>query len=768
METEQTSQSSSINKRGRPPVQGSQPELEDMENPPNRGLNLRSLLRTAQRQSLPIAFVTTLVTGAAAFYAINIPPAYQGDFQLLVEPVTNEARISDPLTVTRADGGVPARDTFIVDYPTELQILKSPERLEAIAEEVQKQYPDFSPVQLRTGLKVERLADATAPDPTKIIQVTYSGGDPGLVQKVLQVTADQYLQYSLENRKTSSSQGIKFIDSQLPEVQQRASRIQDELQQLQQQYNLIDPATQGGQISGQANDISTQQLESQRELQEQLKLYDNLQRQLQLTPQEALAASSLSQDPNYQATQTALQEVRGQIAIETARFNEDSPVVRSLRSREKNLESLLGNQAQGILGQTLGGTTGNARVRSFQNEVRLGLITQLVTTANQIEILKVRTQNIAQARSDVERKFQQFPAVSRRYTDLTRELEIATQTLNRLQTQRESLRVEAAQTEKPWEIISKPSIPHDAEGNPQPMPNKAYSIMIAGAGLGLLLGLAAALLREKTRNVFYSLEDIQEAIQLPLVGLIPFSRGAKQSLDFPTGFDTAREEDSRLETASFREAFSDLYSNIRLAEPPVHSLMVCSAEAGDGKSTIALYLAQTAAGANQKVLLVDTNMRSPQIHARLNLQNKEGLSDLLTSNRNPEDMRLAMLSDNLYVLPAGPSISGAARLLGSDRMKFIMDQLQSKYDLVIYDTPHLFGLTDASFLTTQVDEILMVVATGKTNRTALERVLNKLTALRVPGVSLVANHLREHNSPNSTPTRNSQTLLQSRNLDTNP
>ena len=760
METEQTSQSSAIIKRGRQPVQ-MQPELEDMENPPNRGLNLRSLLRTAQRQSLPIAFVTTLVTGAAAFYAINIPPAYEGDFQLLVEPVTNEARLADPTTVTRNDGGVPARDTFLVDYPTELQILQSPERLDAIAEEVQKQYPEFSPGQLKAGLTVARLTDAKAPDPTKIIEVTYHGGDPGLVQKVLQVTADQYLQYSLENRKTSYSQGIKFIDSQLPEVQQRASRIQDELQQLQQQYSLIDPATQGGQLSGQANTISTQQLDSQRELQEQLKLYDNLQRQLQLTPQEALAASSLSQDPNYQATQTALQTVRGQIAIETARFNEESPVVKSLRSREANLLTLLNNQAQGILGQNLGGdATDNSRVKSFQNQIRLDLITQLETTANQIEILKVRNQNIAQARGDVERKFQQFPAVSRRYTDLTRELDIATQTLNRLQTQRESLRVQAAQTEKPWEIISKPSIPHDSEGNPQPMANKAYSIMIAGAGLGLLLGLAAALIREKARNVFYSLEDIQEAIQLPLVGLIPFSRGAKQSLDFPTGFDTAREEDSRLETASFREAFSDLYSNIRLADPPVHSLMVCSAEPGDGKSTVALYLAQTAAGANQKVLLVDTNMRSPQIHARLNLQNKEGLSDLLTSNRNPEDMRLAMLSDNLYVLPAGPSISGAARLLGSDRMKFIMDRLQSKYDLVIYDTPHLFGLTDASFLTTQVDEILMVVATGKTNRTAIERVLNKLTALRGPGVSLVANHLREHNSPGAG--RNGQTLLQGR------
>lgn len=753
METEQTSQALALSKRGRLPIQPSPTESEDLDNPPNRGLNLRSLGRTIQRQSLLIAGVATVVAGAAFLHATNLPNVYEGDFQLLVEPVTNEARIADPLTVSRTEGGVPGRDIFTLDYPTQLQILQSPEKLDAIAQEVQKNYPSFTAAELRTGLTVERVVDTQSPDPTKIIQVTYSGSDAGLVQKVLQVTADKYLQYSLENRKTSYSQGIKFIEDQLPEVQQRVSRIQDELQQLQQQYDLINPEIQGGQISGQIDDISTLQIVSQRELQEQKTLYNNLQRQLQLSPQEGLAASALSQNPSYLATQAALQELQGEIATETARFSEDSPTVRSLREREKNLESLLAEQAQDILGQSLV-DTGNSKVKAYQNEIRLGLIQQLVETANQIQILEVRNQEIARARGDAEQKLQQFPSVARRYTDLTRELEIATQTLNRLQTQRETLRVEAAQTEKPWEVISKPSLPRNAEGDPQPMPNRAFNLVVAGAGLGLVLGTLLALLREKSRNVFYTVEDIQEAIQLPLVGLIPFSRGAKQSLDFPTGFDPDREEESRLETASFREAFSDLYSNVRLAEPPIRSLMVCSAEPGDGKTTLALYLAQTAAGANQRVLLVDTNLRSPQVHTRLNLQNREGLSDLLTSNRNPEDLKLVQLSENLFVLPAGPSISGAARLLGSDRMKFIMDQFQSKYDLVVYDTSHLFGLTDASFLTTQVDSILMVVAANKTNRTAVERVLNKLLALRVPNVSLVTNYLREHGSSNTLYSRN--------------
>ncbi|NJR66881.1 MAG: hypothetical protein HC772_18745 [Leptolyngbyaceae cyanobacterium CRU_2_3] len=272
METEQTSQALSP-KRGRLPIQLSQTEPDDLDNPPNKGLNLRSLGRTIQRQSLLIAGVATVVAGAAAFHALNIPSAYEGEFRLLVEPVTNEARIADPLTVTSTQGGVPARDTFTLDYPTQLQILQSPQQMDTIVQELRKrypqQYPNFSAAELRSGLTVRRLVDPQAPEPTKIIQVTYRGGEPGLVQAVLDVTSEQFLQYSLDNRKSSFGQGIKFINDQLPEVQQRVSKIQDELQQLQQQYDIIDPAAQGGQLSGQINDIAVLQSDSQREWQEQ-------------------------------------------------------------------------------------------------------------------------------------------------------------------------------------------------------------------------------------------------------------------------------------------------------------------------------------------------------------------------------------------------------------------------------------------------------------------------------------------------------------------
>jgi len=156
---------------------------------------------------------------------MRIPDVYQGTFQILVEPVSNEARAADPSNLTRnAPGGVPTRENFSVDYPTQLEILQNPTRLNQIVQETQTQFPQFTYDDLKAGLKVERLAPKDSPDPTKIIKVTFEGNDEALVQKVLKVTAARYLQYSLEERKTRSGEGIKFIDDQLPEVKQRVNK----------------------------------------------------------------------------------------------------------------------------------------------------------------------------------------------------------------------------------------------------------------------------------------------------------------------------------------------------------------------------------------------------------------------------------------------------------------------------------------------------------------------------------------------------------------
>ena len=748
METEPVSQVLSLSKRGRQLQQLPSSDKEEVSAPPQKGMNLRPLLRTVQRKALLVIGITGVVSVAAYFWAkSSIPPTYEGDFRLLVEPVTNEAKIVTPSVLTRSQGGAPNQEISSLDYATQLQILKSPRMLSDIYEQIRLRYPKLNYFLFQKGLVVRRLVDEKSPEQTKIIEVRYQGEDPKQVLFVLEVVAEKYLKYSLEERKSRIGEGVKFIDDQLPELQQRVDNFQSQIQRLQQQNKLSDPKTQGEQLFAQVRQIGTQQSDAQRELQEQRMLYTNLQRQLELTPNEAIAASALSEDPNYKVLQAKIQEIDNQIAVESGRFLPDSPVIQSLQAKRQSLIALQNQETQQILGENLAGTTNNPQVQTFQNSVRLELIQKLVDTANQVQMLEVRNQQLAQTRASFDRQAQQFPSIAREYSDLQGKLEIAIRTRDQLLTQREALRVEAAQKQVPWELVYKPQIPRGLAGNLITAPSKSKNIKMMGLVMGLLLGVGIAVLIEKYRNIFYTSKEIEETIPLPLLGVIPLLKSAKQAPNSTALLGSIEQtEGTNKSTSLFLEAFDSLYANIRFlfSDPPVRSLAVCSAAPGDGKSTIALQLAKTAAGMGQRVLLVDANLRQPQIHTQLSLPNQKGLSDLLSKKLAPNEIiQRSQEADNLFVLTSGQPLPNSNRLLASTQMQYLMEEFQATFDLVIYDTAHLVGFMDANFLAAHTDGILMVVGVGKTNRSLVMQVLSQLNTFRLPTLGVVANHVRK-------------------------
>lgn len=749
MGTEQVSEVLSISKRGRQLQELPSVEKEEVSASPQKGLNFRPILRTIQRKALLILGITGVVGGGTFYWAnTTINPVYEGSFRILVEPVTSEARIVEPSALARSQGQTAGGQISNLDYATQLEVLKSPEMLSKIHEKVKKKYP-ISYFALDKGLVVQRLVDKKSPEPTKILEVRYGAEDPKQVQFVLGVVADEFLKYSLTERTSRINQGSRFIDEQLQkELNPRVNDLRSRLQTLQQQYKLSDPKTQADQLLAQLREITNQQAQTQRDLQEQKSLYISLQKQLELTPEEAVAASALSEDPNYRVLQAKIQEIDNQIAIESGRFLSDSPTIQSLQDKRRNLIALQESESQRILGQNLAGTTNNnPQVQAFQNSVRVGLIQKLVEADNQIKMLDIRNQALSRTRNSIERQTQEFPRVARQYTDIQGQLEIANRTREQLLTQREALRVEAAQKQYPWELVAKPGIATDPKGNPIPSASQAKNMKIMGLAGGLLLGVAVALLIEKIRDIFYSSKEMKDDIPLPLLGVIPLYKRANQLLNSNAFVESLEEtESSNKSAAPFLEAFDSLYANIRFlfSDPPIRSLTVCSAKSGDGKTTVALHLAQTAAAMGQRVLLVDANFRHPQLHSRLDLPNQKGLSDLLAKKLAPDELiQRSPLADNLFVLTSGQPLPNSTKLLASAHMQYLMEEFQATFDLVIYDTSHLVSFMDANFLAAHTDGILMVVGVRKTSRSVVMQVLNQLNTFRLPTLGVVANHVRK-------------------------
>lgn len=732
MKLEQDTLAISLSKYGKPLEQSVSPDIDEFDEPKQKGLDLRPVLKIIQRNLFLIASTTTVVAAAALYSGLSASRTYEGSFQLLVEPITSEAKYTDPSALARE--GEDSSKIAELDYPTLLQMLKSPGMLSTVAERIQTRYPDTSYGSLSSNLAIKRVGpesgNETLTDETKVIEVRYQDEDPNKVQFILAELARGYLKYSLEDRKTSIGEGVQFIEDQLPVLRQRVDKLEGELQALQQRYKLSDPTGEGVALANQAREIEAQKLQTQRELREQRALYANLQKQLELNPKQAFTASTLSEDPRYQDLLKQLKQIEAQIAIESARFTEESPVTLSLREQQKNLSLLLNQETRRILGKDPLSTTGNPQAPSFQSSTSLGLIKQLADTANQVQVLEVRRQEIARAAATINPKVEQFPEIIRQYNGLQRQLQIATRTLDQLLTQRETLRVEAAQKEVPWEVVSM--------ANPMAIPSDIEKKLAMGVIGGFLLGLGAALLRERHRDVFFTAEDIQTSSQLPLLGVIPSLKHTKQLSN-----NAAIAGSEGTDTSLFLEACDSLYANIHFSgSEPIHSLLVSSATLGDGKTTVALSLAQAAAAMGKRVLLVDANLHLPQLHRRLGLPNRQGLSNLLRQNLDLNHLiQRSPLQDNLFVLTSGQLLPNASRLMASAQMQHLMAQFQATFDLVIYDTPHLLGPADTNFLAEHTDGILMVVGVGKTNRSKVMQVLARLHTFRLPVLGVVANHI---------------------------
>ncbi len=700
---------------------------------PAKALSWRPLWRTVRRKALLVIGIPSIVTVASLLVTTHKPPAvYIGNFQLLVEPITNEAKNAEASKIARAPE---PQNLFTLDYATQIEILQSPKLLSEIVNQVQLQYPSFNYLELRQGLRVERL-EKSINEKTKIIGVTYYDSNPELVNFVLDKIAEKYLKYSLDERRSHIGEGIKFIDTQSPGLQKRVNDLEGQIQIIQKQYKLINPQTDGEQLFAQNRAITEQKTVIESQYKEQVTLYNSLQKQLNLTPDEAIAISALNEDAIYQELVTKLREVESQIALESTRFKEDSPPIIALVAKRESLKDLLNKESKRVVGKQIIETSSNFQGLALQNSVRRELISKLVDTSNQIKVLGVRYQTLAKSKDAVERETQQFPAVARQYVELQRQLEMATQTLHQLLTQRETLRVEAAQNQLPWELISPPQVNPNNVVNSEDANRQARKTLILLVVLSLVASIIIAVGIEKYQNIFATSEDIKDDIPLKLLGKIPLDENLQKNL----------QDTNRYDNPWLLKSFESVYANIRFifSEQPIRSLAVGSASPGDGKSTFALYLAQTAAAIGQRVLLVDTNFRQPQVHVMLDLPNSKGLSDLLSQKQTPTDVIVrSPLSEHLFVLTSGQPLPNSSNLLASAQMQYLMKNFQATFDLVIYDTPHLADLMDAYFLAASTDGMLMVVGLGKTKRSVVTDVINQLNAFNLPILGVVANYVKQ-------------------------
>ena len=291
----------------------------------------------------------------------------------------------------------------------------------------------------------------------------------------------------------------------------------------------------------------------------------------------------------------------------------------------------------------------------------------------------------------------------------------------------ESVRLSEAQTISSVVQIEQASIPTT------PVRPDIFRNTLQAALVGLVLAAGVIIAREVLDNTLKTPDEVTRQLGLPVLGVINHYQAKEGNL--------IAEEHPRSPTA---EAFRTLRTNVSFAsvDRPLTTILVTSAEPGEGKSTVAANLAVVLAQNGRRVTLMDCDLRHPTLHRRFGLNNRQGMSRLFfqPTERLNGSSQLTRI-DKLSLIATGQLPPNPAELLGSQRMQTILQMAQEQSDVIVIDTPPTLAVTDASVLAPVVDGVILVVQPGKTHVSAARQTVEQLRRVNANLLGVVLNNL---------------------------
>lgn len=271
-----------------------------------------------------------------------------------------------------------------------------------------------------------------------------------------------------------------------------------------------------------------------------------------------------------------------------------------------------------------------------------------------------------------------------------------------------------------------------------------YLLILPIAGLaGIVLGITAAFIRQSMDQSVSVPQDVERTVQLPVMAHLPL-------FDFRKSPLAVTPEDSVLlatPQGPLSEAFRSLRTSIQLSRPSAASkvLLIASPLPGDGKSTVAFNLAVAFAQQKHRVLLIDGDMRNPDLHPHFGVANGRGLTEAVTSPGAGLDELLIRhrTMDSLFLVRAGDRTPLPNELFNSEAFDRLLAEARARFDWILIDSPPFLPFSDTALLATAVDAVVPVIRAGSISRNMLPTIATHLRRMRAPVIGLVLNAVKE-------------------------
>lgn len=300
--------------------------------------------------------------------------------------------------------------------------------------------------------------------------------------------------------------------------------------------------------------------------------------------------------------------------------------------------------------------------------------------------------------------------------------------LNTIEASLRDLRIRAEARIKTARIIESARVP-DSPVRPRKATNMALTLVLA-----VLLAAAMAFLQEFLDDRVNAPGDLERLSIIPAIGHVPsIDDGSTRLLtSLPANSHVA-------------EAYRALRSTIGFAsiDAPLRRMLVTSSSKGEGKSVTSVNLATAMAMDGKRVILVDADLRRPNVHRLMQLPSSPGLSEVLVGMRSLDDAIQQTEVENLRVVCAGPIPPNPAELLNSRAFDHLLEELDERADIVIFDSPPCIPVTDPLIIASRMDGVVLVLQVGQTRKAAVKHAQELLLRARARVIGVVFNRVQQ-------------------------
>jgi capsular exopolysaccharide synthesis family protein len=544
---------------------------------------------------------------------------------------------------------------------------------------------------------------------SRLVNISFEGGDPTLAASMANTHAQAFIDKDLERKLSATEEAVKWLTGRLDELKEKLRQSEEALQLFKEQENIValenilsaDGRSEESIIVRKLAELNSN-LATARTERLSLEILHNQLKTLSKKPGMAESIPQVNQNGLIQNLKSNYIELDQQYSELQGNYRNNHPRMIDLRRVMKNLRSRIGIEVDKI-------------VKGVEIQYKMALAKEknlrdsLDRTKSEIVGLNKKAIQYGMLKREVESNREIYQMILRRAkeTSLTSRLK-STNIF----------------------IVDRAEIPR------APVKQQVWTNLLLAAVITLMLGFGLALSLEHLDNTFHGPDDVKRYLGVPFLG--PVSLAPKKNGD--PSLDLVALQGSR---SRFAESLRNVRTNLvfSLVEPDQKALAITSAGPEEGKTLIASNLAVITARTGRRVLLVDADLRKPDVHRLFGIRLEPGLSNLVAGTCRLRAATRDTSLNRLKVMPAGTIPPNPSELLASRMMLKLVNKLKEYFDLLIFDTPPILTVTDAAVLSGMLDGTTLVVKASETPRDAAKQAIEQINDVHARVLGIVLNQV---------------------------